>query len=96
MVFIKIYAKTTENKKQILDWMFEHLYLGHNITLLDLIARFENDLIIEDNDMLYYWQVGYWMCDDIMHELYTSKNNSHDLQLPSPHFHKEFMWHDFR
>lgn len=89
MVFIKIYAKDEWNRNVILDWMIEQLCKKGEVSLIDLLRQYMNEVIIEDNDMLSYHDVG-WNELDLL-KLHKAKRDQNDLEIPEPKYH--FMKH---
>ena len=82
MVFIKIYARDEQNRNVILDWMIEQLYKKGDVSLIELLRQYVNEVIIEDNDMLSYHDVG-WNELDLL-KLHKAKRDSVDLEIPEP------------
>ena len=89
MVFIKIHAKDELNRNVSLDWMTEQLYKKGEVSLIDLLRQYMNEVIIEDNDILSYHDVG-WDDLDLL-KLYKAKRDQNDLEIPEPKYH--FMKH---
>lgn len=84
MVFINIYAKSEANKTVILDWMIRQLYSKGDISLLDLLGQYMDELVIEDNDILGYCDVG-WNELDLLN-LHKAICNPNDLEIPGPKY----------
>lgn len=82
MVYIKIYAKNEHNRNAILDWIIEQLYFKGEVSLVDLLRRYMNEVIIEDTDVFSYHDVGWNELD--LFKLYEAKRDSNDLEIPRP------------
>ena len=91
MVFIKIYAKDEPNRTVILDWMIRQLYNKGDISLIDLLGQYMDELVIEDNDILGYHDVG-WNELDLL-KLHKAICNPNNLEIPGPkcRFRKHYM-----
>lgn len=82
MVFIQIHAKNEQNWNEILDWMIEELYRKSEVSLIDLFRRYYNEVIIEDDDILSYYDIGWNELD--LHKLYKAKCDHNNLEIPKP------------
>lgn len=82
MVFIKIFIKDECNKNVILDWMIEQLLVNGDVSLIELLRQFIDNLTIENNDILSYHNVGWNMLD--LPKIYEAKQSLGNLEIPEP------------
>lgn len=79
---IKVYAKDEQIRNAILDWMIEQLSTEGELSLIDLIRQRIDEVVIEDDDMLNYWEVG-WNELDLL-KLSKAKFDTNNLEIPGP------------
>lgn len=79
---IKVYAKDEQIRNAILDWMIKQLYTEGDLSLHDLIRQYNDKVVIEDDDILSYWDVG-WNVLDLL-KLSKAKFGTNNLEIPGP------------
>ena len=79
---IKVYAKDEQIRNTILDWMIEQLSTEGEVSLHDLIRQYNDKVVIEDDDILSYWDVG-WNVLDLL-KLSKAKFDLNNLEIPGP------------
>ena len=89
MVFIRVRAKDENGKMEILKWMTRQIMINGHISLMDLLDKHMDEVILEDNDCFCYHEVGWNMLDlDALFEALNEKK----LRIPNPKLHFELHY----
>ena len=81
MLFIRLCAKDDKGKTEILKWMTRQIMKDGHMSLMDLLDKHTDEVILDDNDCFGYHEVGWNILDlDALFEALNEKN----LRIPNP------------
>ena len=81
MLFMRLRAKDDKGKTEILKWMTRQIMKDGHMSLMDLLDKHTDEVILDDNDCFGYHEVGWNLVDlDILFKALCEK----DLRIPNP------------
>lgn len=85
MVRIRIFATNEQNKDTVVNWLIEQIIVKGHVGLIDLILQFQNnEVTIQDDDVMSYWDVG-WNRNDLC-DLFEVKHDTSTMELLKPKY----------